>query len=148
MMRFRRSTVLAFALPIAGWACTAAGYGIGAAADSGNKVRFAPSTGAPTPFAPGQKVRIVQKDGSVVDAKYRGIHTITAGEEAGSSPAQARSVVRFEEPGGSGTRDIPMDDVALIESTPKSGRTVGLVLGAMLDLAGIIAYIADPSGTY
>jgi hypothetical protein len=56
--------------------------------------------------------------------------------------------VRIEERGRSGTQDIPMEDVALIESMPRSGRTVGLVVGAMLDLAGLVATIADPPGTY
>ena len=144
MMQIRRLRILAFALSFAGWACTAAGYGIGAAADLSGKVRFTPSTGDTNSLAPGQQVRIVQKDGSVVEGKYRGIHTIMASEDGGSSPAQAVSVVRFEERGRSGTRDIPTDQVALIESKPKSGRTVGLVVGAMIDLAALIATIANP----
>ena len=143
MMQFRRLKVLAFALSFAGWACTAAGYGIGAAADLSGKVRFTPSTSDTTSLAQGQRVRIVQKDGSVVEGKYRGIHTIAASDNGGSSPAQAVSVVRFEERGRSGTRDIPTDHVALIESTP-NGRTVGLVVGAMLDLASLIAIAANP----
>jgi hypothetical protein len=144
MMQIRRLRILALALSFAGWACTAAGYGIGVATDLSAKVRFTPSTGETTPFAQGQRVSIVQKNGSVLEGKYRGIHTITASEAGGSSPAQAVSIVRLEERGGSGTRDIPTDHVALIESTPKSGRTVGLVLGAMIDLASLIALAANP----
>lgn len=148
MMQSCRSAALAFVCVLAGWACSAAGYGIGAAADSGNRVRFAPSTGQPAPFASGQRVKIVQKDGSVIEATYRGIHATVESEEAGSPSVPTGSVVRFEERGREGTRDIPTEAVALIESAPRSGRTVGLVMGALLDLAGLIATIANPPGAY
>jgi len=141
MRQLRRSIALVFGLSLTGWSCTAIGYGLGAAADSGDKARFAPSGAEPAPFAPGQRVRIVLKDGAVVYGQYGGIHTIMPSEEGVSSPTH---VVRFEERGRSGTRDVPVDHIALIESTPKSGRTVGLVLGALLDVAAVIATIANP----
>jgi hypothetical protein len=140
MMRIRH-LILTYALSLAGWSCTAVGYGLGAVVDSGEKARFAPSAAEPAPFAQGQRVRIVLKDGAVAEGQYRGTHTSTPSGESGSSQVH---VVRLEERGRSGTRDVPVDHVARIESRPKSGRTTGLILGALIDVASIIAFIANP----
>jgi hypothetical protein len=63
-------------------ACTAIGYGIGSAIDSGSRQRLAPESFAPDTIEPGKTLKLRLRDGGVVEGKYLGLEPLPAEEYA------------------------------------------------------------------
>jgi len=147
------SNGLVLALSFAAWGCTAIGYAIGAASDESAMKVFRPLDGTVSPFKPGQQVRVVLADGSVLKGTYQGIQ---APEEPAAdslpgtplpppsvSATPVGSVLRLEERGKSDTQYVPLERVALIEHKPRTARRTGLIVGAAIDLGSLIAAAAS-----
>lgn len=148
------STGLVLALTFAAWGCTAIGYAIGVASDDRAINVFSPSDGTASPFKPGHQVRVVLTDGSVLKGTYRGIQAPeepAADSLPGTSlppPSVAATpvgpVLLLEERGKSDTQYVSLERVALIEHKPRTARRTGLIVGAVIDLAILIAAAANP----
>ncbi|MGD2152484.1 MAG: hypothetical protein PVG79_04400 [Gemmatimonadales bacterium] len=144
------STTVVAGLALSQTDCTMIGAGLGELIDATTARSLAPHELAPETLEPGQKITVRLRNSRSIEGTYIGIEPLPADEYAAryastadrpsAAVPQPALVLRTAATGGRAgvERRVPLDRIALVEWDSDKGRTVGTIVGGVIDAVALV----------